>query len=107
MVNAGSTLNGKFLVISGCYSTGFEMQDLFPCTGELGAQPKVWLEVSPDFEGRKQLKETSWFRYRTVVALGKFETGSTYGHLDGYRSKFTVYRVYSIGPLQKFKKDSR
>lgn len=103
LVNAAHGMDGKKIVVLGCYNSGFEWNYLFPCENPEDKSKWVWVVESPDFKGRKMLKDTS-MGYCRVEVLGTLETGSTYGHLNGYRYQLNVYRVYSFGTKQKFEK---
>ncbi len=105
LVKAAPEMAGKKAVVSGCYVNGFEWNLLLSCEDSGVRSKPVWVVVSPEFEGRKQLKDTGT-RYCRVEVLGTLATGSTYGHENGFRYQLTVYRVYSIGPKEKFKKHS-
>lgn len=103
MINSGDMWNDKLVVVESCYMAIFETSDLFPCEQPHDRSLRVWVDEPPDSNGHAELKETG-MRYRHVVLLGRYATGRNYGHMSGYRHKFTVLRVVSQSRLKKFAK---
>jgi hypothetical protein len=103
MINSGDKWNDKDVVVEGCYSAMFETSDLFPCDQLHERYLRAWVDEPPHSNGHAQLKETG-FRYRRVVLLGRYATGRNYGHMSGYRHKFTVLRVISQSRIKRFPK---
>lgn len=101
LIKAAQNFNGRKVVVSGCYVWSFEVSTLFSCEQEHDTSQRIWVEMSPAFEGRKKLKEGGGY-YRQVAVLGTFATGGHYGHQQ-LRHLLSVERVYSMGPNQKFK----
>jgi hypothetical protein len=101
MVKAGPEMNDRMIVVDGCYTAWFEVKDLFSCDRPHDRSFRVWVNEPPGEEGDRHLKETG-IAYRHVVLLGRYATGSYYGHENGYRHQFTVYRVYSMSDTKKF-----
>jgi hypothetical protein len=94
--------NGKEFTIRATYRYGFEWQQLY-CLACLD-KGKAWLEISNDMDSasEKALKHAP--KNAGIVNLtvtGIFMSGSTYGHLNGYRYKFVANKVRNISIVSR------
>ena len=95
--------NGQTIVMEGCYTSGFEWSYIFPCDQPDNPSLRAWVTLSPGYNAGSKLKVTE-NGYRKLLVLGQLQTGKAYGHMGAYPHQIIVLRVYSAGPILKFKK---
>ncbi len=102
LVRNPEKFNGKEVTIRATYHYGFEWQQLY-CLACLD-KGRAWLEISADIDeaSEKALKHAP--RDAGILNLtvsGTFVSGSTYGHLNGYRYKFVVKKISNLAVIDK------
>lgn len=96
LTNSPDRFSGRVIEVDGCYISGFEWRNLFPCDDSHGK--RIWINLDAASNAKK-LKETGG-RMRPVVLVGEFVTGGPYGP-SGHRSQLVVHKVLSIGDTRK------
>lgn len=93
--------NGKVVTVRGTYITEFERSEIH-CLDCLPL--KGWLEFS---EHMDKASEKSWKRIPkeggivNLTVQGVFESGSSYGHLNGYQFQLTAQKISDVVVVQK------
>jgi hypothetical protein len=93
LLDSADTHVGREVTVYGTYRYGFEWQDLY-CVRCAGTRDGfVWIEFEEEAEwptGQHFSRDQGSFN---VVFRGQFDTGTTYGHENGYRSQLRVSRI--------------
>jgi hypothetical protein len=91
--------NGKLVKIRATWIYGFEWSYLH-C---LDCEGRVWLDTSAlDEQSEKTLKHTpKGAGIVNVDVEGVFQTGGTFGHLDGYRYQLMAHTVANPAVISK------
>jgi hypothetical protein len=102
LVRNPEKFNGREVTIRATYHYGFEWEQLY-CLDCLD-KGKAWLEISDDIDdaSQKALRRTP--KGAGIVNLtvsGIFMSGSTYGHLNGYRYKFVAKKISNVAVIIK------
>jgi hypothetical protein len=101
LLRHSDNFSGKEVTVRGTYRYGFEWSELH-CLDCLPL--RIWLEFSDDMDhaSEKLLKHIP--KGAGIVNLtvqGIFESGTTYGHMNGYRFQLTARKVSNVVVLQK------
>jgi hypothetical protein len=94
--------NGKVVTVRATYKYGFEWQMLY-CIDCLD-KGKAWLEIPTDLDDAslKAMKQAPKEAGTVNLTLeGIFVSGSTYGHLNGYRYKFVARKISNVAVVIK------
>jgi len=95
--------NGKEVTVRASHRYGFEWSYLF-CLDCPNLQGHVWLEFSDDLDdaSRKALKrQPKDAGVVNITVRGKFFSGSTYGHLNGYKYEFVANSASDVAVVIK------
>ena len=94
--------NGKVVTVRGTWRYGYEWSQLY-CLDCLD-KGRVWLESSDEMDdaSAKLLKHIpKGSRIVNLTVQGIFMTGSSYGHMNGYRHQLLMRKVSDLVVLQK------
>jgi hypothetical protein len=94
--------NGKEVTVRATHQYGFEWSTLY-CLNCLD-KGKAWLDFSEDIDDFSEAALKSAPKDAGIVNLtvkGTFMSGSTYGHLNGYRYRFVARKVWGVATLVK------
>jgi hypothetical protein len=102
LVRNPERFKGKEVTVRATYRYGFEWEELY-CLDCLD-KGKAWLEIPADIDdaSEKALKRAP--KGAGIVNLtvsGIFESGSTYGHSNGYRYKFVARKISDAAVIVK------
>jgi hypothetical protein len=98
LLRNASDFNEKIIRVRGAYRVGFEWSELY-CSNCSGKSDRTWIEFS-DEQCQKSGK-IKGDRTVNVVFVGKFQTGSRYGHENGYNHQLIVTCVESAQTVIK------
>jgi hypothetical protein len=92
---------GKEITVRATYFYWFEMSDLYCLSCQ--DKGKFWLSISSDLDrdSESELRKAPESGIVNLTVTGKFETGGTYGHLNGYQHELTATRVRNLVVLAK------
>ena len=100
VLNNAKQYDGKEITVRGTYLYWFETSELFCLTCR--DKGKVWLEfVDLDEKSEAALRSGPGAGEINLTITGTFRTGSTYGHLNGYRHEFVARRVWDVATVFK------
>jgi hypothetical protein len=102
LVRNPEKFKGKDVTIRATHRYGFEWTELY-CLDCLD-KGKAWLEIPADIDDASQKALKRAPKGAGIVNLtvsGTFVSGSTYGHLNGYRYKFVAKEISNVSAVLK------
>ena len=84
---------GREVTVYGTYRYGFEWMDLYCLRCAATGDGFVWVEFDEEADWPPGPRFSRDEGTVNVVFKGRFETGTTYGHENGYRSQLVVSRI--------------
>jgi len=102
LVRNPGKVNGKEVTIRATHRYGFEWEELY-CLDCLD-KGKAWLEIPADIDDASQKALKRAPKGAGIINLtvsGTFMSGSTYGHLNGYRYKFVAKKITDVSVILK------
>ena len=93
--------SGKEVTVRATHRVGYEWSELY-CLDCLD-KGRAWLDFTDDLdrESEKALRRTRDGGIFNLTVEGTFESGSTYGHLNGYRYRFVAHKVRNVAVISK------
>lgn len=102
LVRNPEKFNGEEVTVRATYHYGFEWQQLY-CLDCLD-KGKAWLEIPADIDSASEKAMKHAPKGAGIVNLtvsGTFMSGSTYGHLNGYRYQLVARKISNVSVVLK------
>lgn len=102
LVRSPQEFSGKEVTVRATYRYGFEWQEFY-CLDCLD-KGKAWLEIPVDIDDASEKAMRRAPKGAGIVNLtvhGTFFSGSTYGHLNGYRYKLVAKNISRVAVIVK------